>query len=83
MNNNPKDIEKNMNKNDHVIDNHKHDLNESIIIEDDKTTSKKKEIWDMIFLICPDQANAIIEAYDKYGPEIMSKSKITIDVTPE
>jgi len=57
-------------------------LTEAMIIEDEKVTAKKKETWDMIFLICPNQAEVLIKAYEEKGPEFLSKAKIIIESEP-
>lgn len=62
------------------------DLIDPMIVEDEEVLAKKKDIWDMIFLLCPDQAECIINAYNDKGPDALSKAKITIayetDETP-
>jgi hypothetical protein len=54
------------------------DLVDPMLVEDDEALAKKKETWNMIFLLCPNQADALIAAYEEKGPEALSKAKITI-----
>lgn len=54
------------------------DLIDPMIVEDDESLDKKKEMWNLIFLLCPDQAEVLINAYNEKGPEALSKAKITI-----
>ena len=58
-------------------------LNEPMIIDDDASFAKKKEIWEMIVLLCPELADVIIASYNEHGPGPMSKAKITIDYRDE
>lgn len=53
-------------------------LIDPMLVEDDETLAKKKETWNMIFLLCPNQADALIAAYEEKGPEALSKAKIVI-----
>ena len=53
-------------------------LVDPMLVEDDEALAKKKETWNMIFLLCPNQADALIAAYEEKGPEALSKAKIVI-----
>lgn len=61
-------------------------LVDPMVVEDEEVLAKKKDIWNLIFLLCPNQADDIIKAYEEKGPEALSKAKITIayetDETP-
>ena len=59
-------------------ENKKETLIDPMIVEDDENLDKKKEMWNLIFLLCPDQAEVLISAYNEKGPETLSKAKITI-----
>ena len=54
------------------------DLVDPMLVEDDEVLAKKKETWNMIFLLCPNHADALIAAYEEKGPEALSKAKINI-----
>ena len=54
------------------------DLVDPMVVEDDESLAKKKETWNLIFLLCPEQAEALIQAYNEKGPEALSKAKVTI-----
>lgn len=73
---------KNVNENFNV--NHC-DENSPVYISTEAEIKDKKKVWDMIFLLCPDQAETLIKAYEEKGPEYLSKAKITISYenTPE
>lgn len=68
------------NKNSEIEDNKNTEktLVDPMVVEDDSVLAKKKSTWDMIFLLCPEQAESIIKAYEEHGPEAMSKAKIII-----
>lgn len=67
-----------MNENKFEKDVNKKDLVDPMLVEDDEALAKKKETWNMIFLLCPDQAESLIAAYEEKGPEALSKAKIII-----
>lgn len=54
-------------------------LIDPMVVEDEKIIDKKKDTWGLIFLLCPEQAEELIKAYDDKGPEVLSKAKIIID----
>lgn len=62
------DFEKDVNK----------DLIDPMVVEDDEVLAKKKNTWEMIFLLCPEQAETLIKAYNDKGPEALSKAKVVI-----
>ena len=54
------------------------DFIDPMIVDTDETMAEKKKTWEMIFLVCPEQADLLIKAYNENGPEAFSKAKITI-----
>lgn len=68
----------NENKFEKDVDVNKKDLVDPMLVEDNEALAKKKETWNMIFLLCPDQAEALITAYEEKGPEALSKAKVII-----
>lgn len=69
------EFEKDINK---VDEKNNKELIDPMIVDDDETTAAKKKTWDMIFLLCPEQAEALIKAYNEKGPEGLSKAKLII-----
>lgn len=52
-------------------------LIDPMVIDDDATFAQKKKDWEMIFLMCPEQADILIAEFREKGPE-MGKAKISI-----